>query len=67
MSVLGVFLKKNMDKKRAFFGLSHYKIRFEIRFFEISFFLKKNGFETFSALERAFFEKTCFLKVFALD
>jgi len=43
--------EKNMDEKRAFFRLSHYKTRFEIRIFKFSIFLKKNGFETLSALE----------------
>ena len=33
----------------------------------MSIFLKKNGFENFSALEWAFFRKSCFLKVFALE
>ena len=33
----------------------------------MSIFLKKIDFETFSALEWAFFRKSCFLKVFALE
>ena len=33
----------------------------------MSIFLKKNGFENFSALEWAFFRNSCFLKVFALE
>ena len=51
----------------SFFGLSHHKIRFENQIFEISIFLKKNGFENFSALEWVFFEKTYFFILSALE